>query len=194
MSEQKATFILASASPRRSEILRTLGLDFETIAPEFVEQQGEGEAPADFVTRAARGKVADVAERAAAGVVIGADTVVVIDGRPLGKPADDEHAREMLRSLSGRWHAVMTGLAVRDVGSGREAADHDKTLVRFRDLTDEEIAAYVATGEPLDKAGAYAIQGRGMLFVEEIAGSYHNVVGLPATLLQRLLKRIGVEL
>jgi septum formation protein len=194
MSEQKATFILASASPRRAEILRTLGLDFETISPEFVEHQHEGEAPADFVTRAARGKVADVARRAGTGIVIGADTVVVIDGRPLGKPADAEEAREMLRSLSGRWHAVMTGLAVIEVTSAREAADHDKTLVRFRDLTDEEIDAYVATEEPLDKAGAYAIQGRGMLFVEEIAGSYHNVVGLPATLLQRLLKRIGVEL
>jgi septum formation protein len=96
--------------------------------------------------------------------------------------------------LSGRWHAVMTGLAVRDVEGAREVAEHDKTLVRFRDLTDEEIDAYVATEEPLDKAGAYAIQGRGMLFVEEIAGNYQNVVGLPAPLLQRLARRLGVSL
>ena len=100
----------------------------------------------------------------------------------------------MLRSLSGRWHAVMTGLAVRDVASSHEVADNDKTLVRFRELTDEEIDRYIATGEPFDKAGAYGIQGRGMLFVDEIAGSYHNVVGLPATLLQRLVRRLGVEL
>ena len=194
MSEQKAKFILASASPRRAAILETLGLEFETISPDILEEQHDGEAPADFVTRAARGKVAAVAHHCESGIVIGADTVVVIDGRPLGKPADAEEAREMLRSLSGRWHAVMTGLAVRDVASSHEVADNDKTLVRFRELTDEEIDRYIATGEPFDKAGAYGIQGRGMLFVDEIAGSYHNVVGLPATLLQRLVRRLGVEL
>ncbi len=194
MSQQKSKFILASASPRRSDILRTLGLDFETIAPQIVEEQIDGEAPADFVTRAARLKVAAVAKNLSDGIVIGADTVVVIDGRPLGKPSDADVAREMLRTLSGRWHAVMTGLAVRDVGAGREVADSEKTLVRFRDLDDGEIDAYVASGEPADKAGAYAIQGRGMLFVEEIAGNYHNVVGLPSNLLQRLTRRLGVGL
>lgn len=191
MSEQKTNFILASASPRRADILRTLGLEFEAISPDVDERQIDGEAPADYVTRAARAKVAEVAGRVESGVVIGADTVVVIDGRPLGKPSGVEEAREMLRLLSGRWHAVMTGVAVRDVATSREVAEHDKTLVRFRELTDEEIDEYVATSEPLDKAGAYAIQGRGMLFVEEIAGNYHNVVGLPSTLLQRLVRRIG---
>ena len=100
----------------------------------------------------------------------------------------------MLRMLSGRWHAVITGVAVRDLETSREVADHDKTLVRFRELADDEIDAYAASGEPLDKAGGYGIQGRGMLFVDEIAGSYHNVVGLPATLLQRLAKRLGAEI
>ena len=194
MSGQKTKFILASASPRRVEIMKTLGLDFEAAAPDIVEEQLDGEAPADFVVRSARAKVDAVASRVESGVVIGADTVVVIDGRPLGKPASPDDAREMLRLLSGRWHAVMTGLAVRDVEGAREVAEHDKTLVRFRDLTDEEIDAYVATEEPLDKAGAYAIQGRGMLFVEEIAGNYQNVVGLPAPLLQRLARRLGVSL
>lgn len=194
MSGQKTKFILASASPRRANILRTLGVEFETAPPDIIERQLDGEPPSDYVTRSARAKVASVADGRAEGLVIGADTVVVIDGRPLGKPADASEAREMLRTLSGRWHAVMTGVAVRDVDGGREVAEHDKTLVRFRDLTDEEIDEYVATDEPLDKAGAYGIQGRAMLFVEEIAGSYDNVVGLPATLLQRLVRRLGAKL
>lgn len=194
MSLPDAKLILASNSPRRSDILATLGVAFERMPPDVDERQLDGEPPSDYVTRSARAKVASVAERVSDGIVVGADTVVVIDGRPLGKPSSPDDAREMLRSLSGRWHAVMTGLAVRDVASGRELAEHDKTLVRFRELADEEIDAYVDTGEPLDKAGAYGIQGRGMLFVDEIAGSYHNVVGLPATLLQRLLRRLGTSL
>jgi septum formation protein len=194
MSSPTTKFILASASPRRAEILRTLGIDFESISPDIVEEHVDGEAPADFVTRAARAKVAAVAARLDRGLVFGADTVVVIDGRPLGKPSSVESAREMLQMLSGRWHAVMTGIAVRDVEGARELADHDKTLVRFRDLTADEIDAYVATDEPYDKAGAYAIQGRGMLFVEEIAGNYQNVVGLPVPLLQKLVRRLGANL
>jgi septum formation protein len=194
MSRQKIKFTLASASPRRAEILKTLGVDFEAVAPNVIEEQLDGEPPSDYVTRAARAKVASVAAAVDSGFVVGADTVVVIDGRPLGKPPTREAAREMLRALSGRWHAVMTGVAVRDVATSREVAEHDKTLVRFRDLTDDEIEDYLATDEPLDKAGAYGIQGRGMLFVEEIAGSYHNVVGLPATLLQRLVRRLGASL
>jgi nucleoside triphosphate pyrophosphatase len=194
MAGQQTKFILASASPRRAEILRSLGVDFETVVHDVVERQLDGEPPSDYVTRSARAKVASVATGVSSGTVIGADTVVVIDGRPLGKPTTPEEAREMLRMLSGRWHAVMTGVAVRDVDAGREVAEHEKTLVRFRDLSDEEIDDYVATEEPLDKAGAYGIQGRGMLFVEEIAGSYHNVVGLPATLLQRLVRRLGGRL
>ena len=194
MSSPKTKFILASASPRRAEILRTLGLDFECVAPDIVEEQFDGEAPAAFVTRAARAKVAAVAERFDSGLVIGADTVVVIDGRPLGKPRSIDAAREMLVMLSGRWHAVMTGVAVRDIDGARELADNDKTLVRFRDLNEGEIDAYLSTEEPYDKAGAYAIQGRGMLFVEEIAGNYQNVVGLPAPLLQKLVRRLGANL
>ena len=144
--------------------------------------------------RAASAKADFIARRVERGIVIGADTEVVIDGQPLGKPVDAEDSRRMLRALSGRWHAVMTGVAVMDVGSGRSAVDHEKTLVRFRDVTDDEIDLYVASGEPADKAGAYAIQGRGMLFVTEIAGNYQNVVGLPAPLLERLVRQIGGHL
>jgi septum formation protein len=194
MPEPNPKFILASASPRRAEILRALGLDYEAVTSDVPEEWLDGEPPADFVVRVARAKAADVAARIGSGLVVAADTAVVVDGHPLGKPADPDDAAAMLRLLSGRWHAVMTGVALRDAASGREDAGHEKTLVRFRSLGEDEIAAYVASGEPLDKAGAYGIQGRGMLFVEEIAGNYHNVVGLPPNVLARLARRFGVAI
>lgn len=194
MSESNTRFILASASPRRSEILATLGLDFEVRPAETDERMIPGESPQQYVMRVATAKVEAVAKSCSSGIVIGADTAVVIDGQPLGKPVDAGDARRMLRMLSGRWHAVMTGVAVYDLESGRQTVDLDKTLVRFRELTDGEIDEYVDSGEPSDKAGAYAIQGRGMLFVTEIAGNYQNVVGLPATLLERLVQQIGARL
>jgi septum formation protein len=186
--------ILASASPRRAEILRLLGVPFEVIPSGASEEALDEEPPVEYCVRIARAKAAEVAANLSNGFVVGADTIVVVDGRSIGKPDSPEDARAMLRSLSGRWHAVMTGVAVREAGGPREISDHEKTLVRFRELTESEIAAYVETGEPLDKAGAYAIQGRAMLFVDEIAGNYHNVVGLPPTLLARMLKRLGVNL
>lgn len=194
MSEPNTRFILASASPRRVEILRTLGLDFAVRASDVDERLIQGESPQHYVMRAATAKAEAVARDVQTGIVIAADTEVVIDGLPLGKPEDMEDAARMLRAISGRWHAVMTGVAVVDVESGRSAVDHEKTLVRFRDLSESEIDAYVATGEPSDKAGAYAIQGRGMLFVTEIAGNYQNVVGLPVPLLERLVRQIGAHL
>ena len=194
MSEPTTRFILASASPRRVEILRTLGLDFVVRASEVDERLIQGESPQHYVMRAATAKAEAVARHVKTGIVIAADTEVVIDGLPLGKPEDEEDAARMLRAISGRWHAVMTGVAVVDVDSGRSAVDHEKTLVRFRDLSESEIDAYIASGEPTDKAGAYAIQGRGMLFVTEIAGNYQNVVGLPVPLLERLVRQIGAHL
>jgi septum formation protein len=194
MSGVTPKFILASASPRRAEILRTLGLPFETVVADVNEDVVDGETPSDYVIRVAKDKALTAARGLAEGIVIGADTAVVIDGRPLGKPTGSEDARAMLRTLSGRWHAVMTGVAIHDVAQSETVVEHDKTLVRFRELTDAEIDQYVASGEPMDKAGAYAIQGRGMLLVEEIAGNYQNVVGLPATLLQRMLARLGVAI
>jgi septum formation protein len=174
MPAQRTKFILASASPRRVEIFRTLGLDFESLASEVSEEVQNGEPPSDYVLRVARAKAAAVSSKFSSGLIVGADTIVVVDGHTLGKPTTDAEAAEMLKLLSGRWHAVMTGLAIRDASSDREVAEYCKTLVRFCDLSDGEIADYVATGEPLDKAGGYAIQGRGMLFIEEIAGNYQG--------------------
>lgn len=132
-----------------------------------------------------------VARHLESGLIIGADTVVVLDGQLLGKPENEQDAERMLTRLSGRWHAVMTGVALYDVSSKREVADFDKTLVRFAQLTRREIEWYVKTGEPMDKAGAYGIQGFGGLFVDEIAGNYYNVVGLPLPLVYRLARRLG---
>lgn len=189
MSEKK--IILASASPRRSELLTAIGVEFEVAPSQVPEHPIPDEAPPDYITRLARAKVIAVARKREGGLVIGADTIVVLDGQLLGKPKDEEDAEQMLRKLSGRWHAVMTGVALYDVGTRREVADYEKTLVRFAQLSEREIGWYVKTGEPMDKAGAYAIQGYGGLFVEEIAGNYSNVVGLPLPLVYRLARRLG---
>ena len=191
MPENKARIILASSSPRRAELLKGLGIAFE-LAPSYIEERPHaGEAPPDYIMRLARAKVIAVARQWEAGLVIGADTIVVVDGRILEKPEDEDDAMQLLRQLSGRWHAVMTGVALYDIGSRREVADYDKTLVRFALLSEKEIRWYVTTGEPMDKAGGYGIQGLGGLFVEEIAGNYFNVVGLPIPLLYRLARRLG---
>jgi septum formation protein len=191
MADEISNIILASSSPRRADLLKTLGVSFELVPSNINERPHQDEAPADYIIRLARAKVIDAARKRDAGLVIGADTIVVLDGRILGKPRDEDDAIRMLKQLSGRWHAVMTGLALYDAATRREVADYDKTLVRFAQLTDKEIEWYVKTGEPMDKAGSYAIQERGAMFVEEIAGNYHNVVGLPVTLLYRLSKRMG---
>jgi nucleoside triphosphate pyrophosphatase len=191
MTAREPKIILASASPRRAELLDQIGVKFELIPSQIEERPHPDEAPADYITRIARAKVIAVARQQEAGLIIGADTVVVLDGRLLGKPEDDQDARTMLKQLSGRWHAVMTGVALYDVESRHEVADYEKTLVKFAQLTDREIDWYVQTGEPKDKAGAYGIQGLGGLFVDEVAGNYYNVVGLPIPLVYRLARRLG---
>jgi septum formation protein len=191
MHEKDTTIILASSSPRRAQLLETIGVEFELAPSQVQERLHAGEAPPDYITRLARAKVIAVARKRDSGLVIGADTIVVLDGRVLGKPEDEEDAERMLRQLSGRWHAVMTGVALYDVATRREVADYDKTLVRFAQLTDKEIEWYIKSGESADKAGAYGIQGLGSLFVEEIAGNYFNVVGLPIPLVYRLARRLG---
>ena len=194
MSETEPRIILASASPRRAQLLEQIGVDFELSPGQIQEWPHPDEAPPDYITRIARAKVIAIARKRDSGLVIGADTVVVLDGRMLGKPEDENAARTMLRQLSGRWHAVMTGVALYDVTTRQEVADFDKTLVKFAQLTDREIEWYVKTGEPMDKAGAYGIQGFGGLLVEEIAGNYYNVVGLPLPLVYRLARRLGYSL
>jgi len=176
--------ILASASPRRADLLAAAGFEFEVRPVEIDEQPREAETPADYVLRLAREKAA-AASPASGAVVLAADTSVVVDGQILGKPVDDEDACRMLRLLSGREHEVLTGIAIRH--DGREASAVASTWVQFLPLTAEEITWYVASGEPRDKAGAYAVQGLASRFVAQIRGSYANVVGLPIALVYKLL-------
>jgi septum formation protein len=189
--DRESNIILASASPRRREILARLGINFTAVASNVDERPHVDESPGDYIIRIARSKVVDVARQYESGLVIGADTVVVLDSKILGKPVDDDDAKQMLFSLAGRWHAVMTGVALYDTATKGEVVDFEKTLVRFAPLTDAEINWYLATGEHKDKAGAYGIQGCAGLFIEEIAGNYHNVVGLPIPLVYRLANRLG---
>lgn len=179
--------ILASASPRRAELLRAAGFHFE-VDPSHVEERPRGgEPPEDYTLRVARDKARDVAARptSAGRIVMGADTEVVVDQRILGKPRDGSHAAEMLRLLSGRAHDVLTAIVIcRESGEISEVVE---TRVYFSALTDEEIRDYVRTGEPMGKAGAYAIQGYAARFVERIEGSWSNVVGLPIHAVHRLL-------
>lgn len=183
---QKIT--LASASPRRRELLGRLLSEFSVLADDTPEIKIEGEDPKATVQRLAMEKAVHVAKKVTDGLVIGADTVVVSDHRVLGKPKDREEAGRMLAALSGRAHSVLTGIAVVDAKSGVAHGDVEETAVQFRCLCAEEIAAYIASGEPMDKAGAYGIQELGALFVEGIRGDYFNVVGLPLCRLGKLLK------
>ena len=189
--------ILASVSPRRRELLRLFECDFRVIPSSFDESTVAQWPPDKHVVESAAGKASEVAAGISTGIVIGADTIVVVDDRILGKPADAEDARRMLKLLSGRSHYVYTGLCVIRRSEGQTAAvlrDYVRTEVRFGCLTDEVIDAYVATGEPLDKAGAYGIQERGSVLVEGIVGDYFNVVGLPVYRLSHMLMELGVPI
>ena len=174
--ETKQKLILASTSPRRAELLKSVGLAFKTARPDADEKLHAGETPVEYAVRTAREKAESLSVPPNT-VLLGADTVVAIEGEILGKPADDNDARTMLRLLSGKMHEVITGVCLRS--SEKSVCFHVATAVLFRDLSEEEIAAYVATGDPLDKAGAYAIQNGAAGMVRRIDGSYSNVVGLP---------------
>lgn len=178
--------ILASQSPRRREILANAGFSFQVRVAGVPEQPDPGEAPVDYVRRLARSK-AEAVPRSADEIVLGADTVVVLDEHILEKPADAGDAARMLRMLSGRAHTVITGIAL--VGGGGPVVNHAETRVYFTDLSEADIAAYVESGEPMDKAGAYAIQGLASKFVPRIEGCYFNVVGLPVSLVAAELRR-----
>lgn len=185
------TVVLASGSPRRLELLRRIGVDPVVRPADIDETPGPDEPPAATVARLARTK-AQTVEPSPEDLVIAADTEVVLRDAVLGKPADADAAAAMLRSLSGRAHRVVTGVHV--VCGEREAAAVEETVVHVRELTDREIEAYVSTGEPLGKAGAYAIQGAGAMFVERIEGSDTNVIGLPLATVVRLAGDVGVTL
>ncbi len=183
--------VLASASPRRADVLRMLGLCFSVVPADVEERRNGDERPGCYVERLSRTKVAAIEGAPAGALVIGGDTIVVIDGRVLEKPRDAAEAAKMLSSLSGRTHTVYSGLAV---GAGaRVVSNVVAARVTFRELTREVIDAYVATGEPLDKAGSYGIQGRGAALVERIEGDYYAVMGLSAAALASLVREVGYE-
>ena len=181
------SIVLASASPRRRELLQTAGVEFTVCVSDAEERIPPGTSPHEAVMLLAKQKALAVAKDRPNDLVIGADTVVVYDGAILGKPADEADAARMLRMLSGRTHTVYTGVCL--VSAGSAETFFEQTQVTFYPLTDDEIAAYIATGEPMDKAGAYGIQGRGCTLVRGICGDYFNVVGLPVAALCRRLKQ-----
>ena len=185
--------ILASGSPRRRELLEMLGLEFEIRPAKGGEHPPEGSAPEETVLALAGAKAEEIAEHSAENdVIIAADTIVWLDGKLLGKPHDEADAARMLRALSGREHEVWTGVAL--ISGAERVSGAEQTYVKFRDLTDGEIAAYIATGEPMDKAGAYGAQGYASLFVEGIRGDFFNVMGLPLCRLGKMLGKLGVKL
>lgn len=182
---------LASTSPRRTQLLTQVGIAHTVIAPDGDESVAPELTPAQVVKTLAHRKAHSVRASISHGLIIGADTIVYLDGRIMGKPGDPQQAFRMLQHLSGREHEVYSSVAVIDVESGQCRYGVQRVVVQFRPLSDAEIKAYVATGEPLDKAGSYSIQGRGALFVQGIQGDYYAVVGLPLCLTAELLKELA---
>jgi len=190
MHNEHRRLILASGSPRRRELLAGMGFTFEVCTPD-VDENVPGHAR-DIVRTLAVRKGRAAAKAYTDGVIIASDTLVSLEGEPLGKPADEADAYRMLRLLSGREHEVFTGVCIIDAATGREESAVDRTGVRFRELSDDEINQYIATGEPMDKAGAYAIQGGAGVFVSRLNGSFENVVGFPVQVVRELLAHFGV--
>lgn len=181
--------ILASGSPRRREMFDMMGLEYEVIPSRADENVGVL-PPAEMVEKLAYKKAREVYERNAGCCVVGADTIVELDGEIIGKPRDEKHAAEILSKLSGRTHCVYTGVAV--LSGGSEQVCHDTTHVTFAKLSQKEIEDYIATGEPMDKAGAYGVQGVGGIFVEKVEGCYFTVIGLPLPKLYKMLRKVGI--
>jgi septum formation protein len=182
--------ILASSSPRRKEILRKEGIEFEIKFPSDIVEDTSNSDPVKHVLTLSRDKAESVSDQTEEGIVLGADTVVVLDGEILGKPQNSKEAFGMLKKLSGRMHKVYTGITLRNNYNGKTVSDYDCTEVKFNQLKDEKIAAYIDTGEPMDKAGAYGIQGMGSFLVESINGNLDNVIGLPTGKLKEMLIKI----
>jgi septum formation protein len=194
--------VLASASPRRQELLRNAAIPFVVQPTDIPEILEDGEAPRAFAERMAREKALAVFRQQTRDFILGADTIVVVDGQILGKPRDDADAARMLRLLSGRQHQVITGVCLigphlrtenRIPGTGFEDIRSETTLVTMNALSDEDISSYISTREPMDKAGAYAIQGRASRWISRIEGDYCNVVGLPVSLVCKMLRERGLD-
>ncbi len=184
--------VLASGSPRRKRLLEQIGLDFTVEPSRIVESFSETDPPAETVERLSAEKAREVAGRLSGAIIIGADSLVAFRGRAIGKPKDAEAAKTMLCELSGETHEIVTGFTVVDSNSGVSVTESVRSRVHFRDLGEEEIDRYVVSGEPLDKAGGYGIQEKGVLLVESIQGDYSNVVGLPLPALARVLTSFGI--
>ena len=180
--------ILASGSPRRAEILDAVGWPFEVVTSGIDETRSPGENPVAYVQRLALEKAEAVAAKREEGLILAADTTVVVEDQLLGQPEDDHDAQRMLRLLSGKWHEVLTGVALLQIG-GETKLGIETTRVRFAELSQTEIDWYVSTGEPRGKAGAYGIQGKAALFVQEVSGDYFNIVGLPIRLVYEMIRR-----
>lgn len=180
--------ILASGSPRRVEIMNSVGWEFTKALPDIDESEIDGETPENYVLRLAKTKAETIAAGYPGEIVLGADTTVVINARVLGKPADMADARRMLGMLSGAWHEVLTGVAV--VRNGETVTGLQRTRVKFAVMTPAEIDFLAEEGDPLDKAGAYAVQAQAALYIEGIEGDYWNVVGLPVSLVYRLIREV----
>jgi septum formation protein len=186
--------ILASSSPRRKELLEQAGIPFRVVPGGVDEDKVElSGTPGQKAEHLAYVKAQDVAKNVEKGLVLGADTIVVCDGEVFGKPSDEADARRMLEKLNGREHHVITGVSIIDTGSGKVMKGYETTKVRFARLKPEEIQAYIDTGEPFGKAGAYAVQGKGALLVEGLDGCYSNVVGLPLQRVSKMLKELGIS-
>jgi septum formation protein len=186
-------FILASSSPRRRELLASIGLDFEIIPSHVPEEHQSGEAPEEYVARLSREKAAAIAEKHPDRWIIAADTTVLLGEQLLEKPVDRADAARMLATIAGRTHVVYTGVTVEHARRGWHDTRVAESEVRMLPLSAKEVEWYVGTGEPLDKAGAYAVQGIGAMFIESIHGSYTNVVGLPLAMLFQMLRKAGID-
>jgi septum formation protein len=187
--------ILASESPRRRKLLRQIGMKFRVIPSRTAEMISPTQTPGDNAKRIALEKATEVARRIRNGIVLGADTIVVLDHRVLGKPKSKDEAKRMLRSLSGREHSVFTGFALLDAQTGQHCTGVEETRVRFRVLEEQEIVSYVDSGSPMDKAGSYGIQDDyGAVFVEKINGCFYNVVGFPLARFYSALQRFVADL
>jgi len=189
-----AKLVLASASPRRQELMEMLGFNFTIVPSKINEDEYKDLNPIDMVKELARVKAEEVAALVEDTVVIGSDTIVILGDKVLGKPSDQSEAGDILRKLQNRRHSVYTGFAVCDTFSGQVVVDYDKTDVFMGSITDADILDYVKTGEPMDKAGAYGIQGVGGIFVEKINGSYFTVMGLPIHKLVKILKDFDISI
>jgi len=193
-SSKFAGIILASQSPRRQKLLEQMGVAFEVIPSELAEMPVMGDRPNVYVARMALEKALKVAHSYPDHLIIGADTIVAWEDRILGKPATGQEAALMLSLLSGCWHDVWTGLCVCCRKQNIQIVKAAHSSVHFRNVTEAEINEYVETGEPMDKAGAYAIQGKGKKFIKEIQGSYHNIVGLPTLELAKIFETVGIAI